>query len=76
MQIFKQNGVQVITGCSEIEIEKIVQQYLENNLVTGENACGGEYHHCHNHNKHHNCEEHSGKNHQHQHNHKHCRNKK
>jgi len=52
-----QNGVIVITGCPEIEIEEVVKGYLNKTLETGENACGGEHHHCqghgHNHEHHH-----------------------
>lgn len=57
MQIFQQNGVQVITGCPEIEIEAVVRQYLDGNITKGENPCGGEHHHCHGHNDegHHHC---------------------
>ena len=57
MAIFAQNGVKVITGCPELEIETVVNQFLNDNLATGENSCGGEHHHCHGHNhgEHHHC---------------------
>ena len=61
MAIFAQNGVQVVAGCPESEIEEVVNQFLNSTLETGENACGGEHHHCHGHEHHH----------QHQHQH-HC----
>lgn len=49
MAIFVQNGVKIVTGCPELEIEEIVNQYLNNTLSTGENSCIGEHHHCHGH---------------------------
>ncbi len=57
MAIFAQNGVKVITGCPELEIETVVNQFLNDSLATGENSCGGEHHHCHGHNhgEHHHC---------------------
>ena len=57
MAIFAQNGVKVITGCPELEIETVVNQFLNDNLATGENSCGGEHHHCHGHShgEHHHC---------------------
>ena len=62
MAIFAQNGVKIIAGCPELGIEEVVKQYLNNTLLTGENSCGGEHHHCHGH--HH--EHQHGKNHCHQ----------
>lgn len=58
--IFAQNGIDVISGCPELEIKEIVSLYLNSNLVTGENVCGndpnhqcggehGEGHHHHHH---------------------------
>ncbi len=59
MAIFAQNGVQVISGCPEIEIKELVTQFLNADLVAGENTCGegghcsghehphGGGHHCH-----------------------------
>ena len=57
MAIFAQNGVKVIAGCPELEIETVVNQFLNDSLTTGENSCGGEHHHCHSHNhgEHHHC---------------------
>lgn len=50
MAIFAQNGVKIVAGCPELEIETVVNQYMNNTLSVGENACGGEHHHCHGHN--------------------------
>lgn len=47
MAIFAQNGVKIVAGCPELDIEEVVTKFLNNTLVTGENACGGEHHHCH-----------------------------
>lgn len=48
MSLFEQNGVQVLLGCPETEIEEIVKRYMDNTLVTGENACGHDAtHSCH-----------------------------
>lgn len=59
LQIFGQNGVQVVAGCPEAEIEGVVKAYLSNTLTTGENVCGGEHHHCHgHHDEHHHCGNH------------------
>ena len=57
MAIFAQNGVKVIAGCPELEIETVVNQFLNDSLTTGENSCGVEHHHCHGHNhgEHHHC---------------------
>lgn len=57
MAIFAQNGVKVIAGCPELEIETVVNQFLNDSLATGENSCGGEHHHCHghSHDEHHHC---------------------
>ena len=30
-------------------IEIVLKAFLEQNLITGENSCGGEHHHCHGH---------------------------
>ena len=49
MAIFAQNGVKIVAGCPELGIEEVVTKFLNNTLVTGENACGGEHHHCHGH---------------------------
>ena len=54
--IFEQNGVKVISGCPELPVRDVVNQYLASTLVTGENACGGEHSHCHgHHHKHQHC---------------------
>lgn len=58
MAIFAQNGVQIVAGCPELEIETVINQYLNQNLVTGDNTCGKEHHHCHNHQHNHNHGEH------------------
>lgn len=61
MMLFEQKGVQVISGCPEIEIEKVVNMYLEKTLVSGENTCGHDPNHsCHGghgqgHHHHHHC---------------------
>src|SRR5574344_364132 len=52
LMIFAQNGVKVVAGCPELPIEEVVNSYLNESLVTGENTCGGEghdHHHCHGH---------------------------
>lgn len=53
LAIFNQNGVKVVTGCPELEVEEVVNAYLNSTLATGENSCGGEHSHCHNHEHHH-----------------------
>ena len=58
MMIFAQNGVEVVTGCSELPVLDVIRNYLSNTLETGENACGGEGHnhsHCHHHGEGHHC---------------------
>lgn len=48
MMLFAQKGVEVISGCPEMEIEEIVKLYLAQNLITGENSCGNDSNHsCH-----------------------------
>ena len=49
MTIFAQNGVEVIAGCPELPIREVLESYVTGTLETGENACGGEHHHCHGH---------------------------
>ena len=49
LMMFAQNGVEVITGCPELPITEVLKNYLSDSLETGENACGGEHHHCHGH---------------------------
>ena len=53
LAIFNQNGVKVVTGCPELEVEEVVNAYLNSTLTTGEYSCGGEHSHCHNHEHHH-----------------------
>ena len=43
------NGINVFTGCPEIEIEAIVNAFLEQALETGENSCCGGHGNCHGH---------------------------
>jgi predicted Fe-Mo cluster-binding NifX family protein len=38
-QLFMENGIQVITGAPGDTPESLVNQYLSNALVTGENIC-------------------------------------
>jgi len=57
LNIFAENGITVITGCPELDIKEIVQDYLEDKLVEGENVCAGEHHNCHGHGEGH-CEHH------------------
>ena len=48
MMLFAQNGVKVISGCPELEIKEIVEMFLEETLVAGENTCGHDPNHsCH-----------------------------
>lgn len=56
MAMFNENNIEVITGCPELPVEEVVEKYLSNILVTGENSCGGEHHHCHGHNEGHHCQ--------------------
>ena len=56
LMTFAQNGVEVVTGCPEIEIKEIVELFLNNTLETTENSCGhGEGHQCHGHGEGHHC---------------------
>lgn len=55
LALFEQNGVKVVAGCPEMQIEEIVKEFMNSTLVTGENACGGEHHHCHGHENEHYC---------------------
>ena len=61
LAMLAQNGIDVITGCPELEIKEVVELFLENRLVTGENACGhDENHKCgHHENSHHHCGNHN-----------------
>lgn len=38
-ELFTQNRIQVILGASEVEPEQAVLDYLNGNLVTGDNLC-------------------------------------
>lgn len=38
--LFEQNGIEVIMGTNNNEPEKIVNEYLNNNLKNGKNLCG------------------------------------
>lgn len=38
-KIFNSNGIEVITGASGASPEEIINAYLSNTLVTGDNAC-------------------------------------
>ena len=49
MMMFSQNGVQVVAGCPELPIKDVIEMYMAKTLETGENSCGGEHHHCHEH---------------------------
>jgi predicted Fe-Mo cluster-binding NifX family protein len=39
VDLFAQNGIKVITGAPSLTPEELVQQYLDNSLQTGANAC-------------------------------------
>ena len=47
MDIFQRSGVTVVSGCPELEIKELIESFMNRALVTGENTCGGEHHHCH-----------------------------
>ena len=48
MMALAQNGVQVVSGCPELDVSEVVKLYLDGTLQTGENACGkDENHSCH-----------------------------
>lgn len=54
-----QNGVEVVTGCPELDIKEIVKLYLTNSLEIGENACGHDANHkCGGHGENHHCGHH------------------
>ena len=46
MGILTECGIKIVTGCEELPIKEVVEQFLNESLVTGENSCGGEHHHC------------------------------
>ena len=39
VNLFNQNGIEVVTGAPSLEPEILVKSYLDNNLETGDNAC-------------------------------------
>jgi predicted Fe-Mo cluster-binding NifX family protein len=39
LALFGENGIQVVTGALSLTPEELVDQYLTNTLVTGENVC-------------------------------------
>lgn len=56
LMTFAQNGVEVVTGCPELEIKEVVELFLNNTLETTGNSCGhGENHQCHGHGDGHHC---------------------
>ena len=55
MMLLAENGVQVISGCPELEIKELVTAFMEQSLIVGENSCGGSHHGCHGHDEHHHC---------------------
>lgn len=59
MMIFEQSNVKVISGCPELEVREVVELFLNNTLVTGENSCGHSSDHaCHSHGNGHHCSHH------------------
>ena len=38
-QLFQQNGIQVVVGCSPVKPEALVLSFLSGSLETGQNAC-------------------------------------
>lgn len=39
LDLFAQNGIKVLTGAPPLSPEELVQQYLDNSLLTGANVC-------------------------------------
>jgi predicted Fe-Mo cluster-binding NifX family protein len=39
LNLFEQNGIKVITGAQALEPEELVQSFIENDLVIGDNVC-------------------------------------
>lgn len=60
LMLFAQNGVKVVSGCPELPTREVIENFLNQTLETGENACDGEHHHCHGHHdeEHHHCGKH------------------
>ena len=63
LMMFAECGIQVISGCPELDIKEVIELYLNQTLETGENTCasgGGchgheDGHHCHGHADGHHC---------------------
>lgn len=57
LSVLSSSEIKVVAGCPELEIREILNAYLSNTLTLGDNACGGEHHHCggHGHHEHHHC---------------------
>lgn len=55
IQMLAENGIEILTGCPPVNIDEIIMAYVSGNIVTGENSCGGEHHHCHGHHEDGNC---------------------
>ncbi len=53
VQIFTQNGIEVITGANSIEPKVLVQAHLNNQLESGDNSCDSEHQHDENEHTHH-----------------------
>ena len=59
MMTFAQNGVQVVSGCPELEIRELVTLFMQQTLETGVNTCGSDPNHkCHGHGEGHHCHGH------------------
>jgi predicted Fe-Mo cluster-binding NifX family protein len=39
LTLFEQNGIHVVTGAPSLVPEELVQSYLDNSLVSGDNLC-------------------------------------
>ena len=39
LTLFEENGIQVVTGAPSLVPEELVQSYLDNSLVSGNNLC-------------------------------------
>ena len=59
LMMFAQLGIPVVSGCPELDIKEIVELFLNETLITGENSCGhGEGHVCQGHGEGHHCGHH------------------
>lgn len=48
--------IKVVAGCPELDVKEIVEKYLNESLLTGENSCGSDPNHsCHGHSEGHHC---------------------